>query len=55
MLSFIIFIAEFMIKLVLLRAVGAGPLGPAASGPIFGQLTHTKMLYELWWFVQLLR
>ena len=55
MLSFIIFIAEFMVKLVLLRVVGAGPAGPAAAGPIFGQLTRTKMLHELWWFVQLLR
>ena len=26
------------------RAVGAGPAGPAAAGPIFGQLTHTKCL-----------
>ena len=37
------------------RAVGAGPAGPAAAGPIFGQLTRTKMPDELWWFVQLLR
>ena len=29
------------------RAVGAGLAGPAAAGPIFGQLTHAKMLYEL--------
>ena len=29
------------------RAVGAGPAGPAAAGPIFGQLTCTKMPYEL--------
>ena len=36
------------------RAVGAGPAGPAAAGPIFGQLTRAKMLYELWWVVQLL-
>ena len=33
------------------RAVGAGP---AAVGPIFGQLTRAKMPYELWWVVQLL-
>ena len=25
------------------RAVGAGPAGPAATGPIFGQLTRAKM------------
>ena len=25
------------------RAVGAGLAGPAAAGPIFGQLTHVKM------------
>ena len=25
------------------RAVGAGPAGPAAAGPIFGQLTCAKM------------
>ena len=25
------------------RAVGAGPAGPAAAGPIFGQLTRAKM------------
>ena len=36
------------------RAVGAGPAGPAAVGPIFGQLTRAKMPYELWWVVQLL-
>ena len=36
------------------RAVGAGPAGPEAAGPIFGQLTHAKMPYELWWVVQLL-
>ena len=29
------------------RAVGAGPAGPAAAGPIFGQLTRAKMPYEL--------
>ena len=28
--------------------------GPAAAGPIFGQLTRAKMPYELWWVVQLL-
>ena len=27
------------------RAVGAGPAGPAAAGPIFGQLTRAKMPY----------
>ena len=36
------------------RAVGTGPAGPAAAGPIFGQLTHPKVPYELWWVVQLL-
>ena len=36
------------------RAVGAGPAGPAAAVPIFGQLTRAKMPYELWWVVQLL-
>ena len=36
------------------RAVGAGPAGPAAVGPIFGRLTRAKMPYELWWVVQLL-
>ena len=36
------------------RAVGAGPAGPAAAGPIFGQLTRVKMPYELWQVVQLL-
>ena len=30
------------------RAVGAGPAGPAAAGPIFGQLTRAKIPYELW-------
>ena len=25
------------------RAVGAGPAGPAAAGPIFGHLTRAKM------------
>ena len=34
------------------RAVGAGLV---AAGPIFSQLTCTKMPDELWWFVQLLR
>ena len=29
------------------RAVVAGPAGPAAAGPIFGQLTRAKMPYEL--------
>ena len=29
------------------RAVEAGPGGPAAAGPIFGQLTRAKMPYEL--------
>ena len=29
------------------RAVGAGPAGPAAAGPIVGQLTRVKMPYEL--------
>ena len=28
------------------RAVGAGPAGPAAAGPIFGQLTRAKMPYR---------
>ena len=36
------------------RAVEAGPASPAATGPIFGQLTRAKMPYELWWVVQLL-
>ena len=36
------------------RAVGAGPAGPAAAGPIFGQLTRAKMPYEVWWAVELL-
>ena len=39
---------------LIIRAVGAGPAGPAAAGPIFGQLTRAKMPYELWWVVQLL-
>ena len=38
----------------LFRAVGAGLAGPAATGPIFGQLTRAKMPYELWRVVQLL-
>ena len=29
-----------------LRAVGAGPAGPAAAVPIFGQLTRAKMSRE---------
>ena len=29
-----------------------GPAGPAAAGPILGQLTPAKMPYELWWVVQ---
>ena len=29
------------------RAVGTGPASLAAAGPIFGQPTCTKMLYEL--------
>ena len=33
--------------LVICRAVGAGPAGPVAAGPIFGQLTRAKMPYEL--------
>ena len=36
------------------RAVGAGPADPVATGPIFGQLTHAKMPYELWLVVPLL-
>ena len=37
-----------MVCLVYLhRAVGAGPEGPAASGPIFGELTRAKMPYVL--------
>ena len=36
------------------QTVGAGPAGPAAARPIFGQLTRVKMPYELWWVVQLL-
>ena len=36
------------------RAVGAGPAGLAATRPIFGQLTHAQMPYELWCVVQLL-
>ena len=37
------------------RAVGAGPAGPAATGPIFGQLTHAKIPCELWWIIQFKR
>ena len=36
-----------MNKLETHRAVGAGPAGPAAAGPIFGQLIRAKMPYEL--------
>ena len=39
---------------LLSRAVGAGPAGPAAAGPIFGQLTRAIMPYELRRVVQLL-
>ena len=39
------------IPAIFLRAVGAGP---AAAGPILGQLTRAKTPYELWWVVQLL-
>ena len=37
------------------RAVGAGPVGPAAAGPIFGPLTRAKMPYELRRVVRLFR
>ena len=46
--------ADSQVALVSNRAVGAGPAGPAAAGPIFGQLTRAKMPYELWWIVELL-
>ena len=36
------------------RAVGTGPADPAAAGPIFGQPTHAKMLYEFRQLVQFL-
>ena len=36
------------------RAVGTGPADPAGAGPIFGQPTHAKMLYEFWQLVQFL-
>ena len=45
-------VASHKLLTLLVRAVGAGPAGPAAAGPIFGQLTRTKMQYELWWVVQ---
>ena len=36
------------------RAVGAGPAGSAAAGPIFGQPTRAKVPYELRRVVQFL-
>ena len=43
----------FIISVACFRVVEAGLAGPAAAGPIFGQLTHAKMLYELRQVVQL--
>ena len=45
---------QVVLELIIIRAVGADPAGPAAAGPIFGQLTRAKMPYELRWVVQLL-
>ena len=52
MFSYLIAWDFHMLKVI--RAIGAGPAGPAATGAIFNQLTHAKIPYELQLVVQLL-